>query len=250
MNLIKLGIKLWSTNSNWYPLFVDAYKSRRVDYLELLYVPGYQQGLEILIANKIPIIVHAPAFGQKVLFGRDKLEDSNRIIQDTFNFAKKLNAEKVIVHPDVGNKEKFTAFLKANKDKKMIIENMPKIATDGSVCLGYTIEEIKEYLQLGNSGFCLDFGHAIKSALSQKIEYKHFLKKIIELKPEIIHLCGGNTNYEIDEHLDLDRGDFDLPYLIEIIKLSSAERITFEVPKTNGLDNDLRNIKYFKRYFE
>ena len=244
---IKVGMKLWSINFDLYPDLVNYYREGKIDYLELLYIPGQEKNIEILIENKIPIIVHSPSFGQKVLFAQDSLEKSNAIIQQTFDFAQKLNANKVIVHPDIGEKEIFLTFLKENCDKKMIIENMPKIAVNDLICLGYSIDEMKEFLNVGNFAFCLDFGHAIKSAISQNIDYRVFLKKMIDLEPEILHICGGHSNIGKDEHLNLDEGDFDLKYIIEMIKLSTVKRVTFEVPKSNGLKNYFRNIEYFRQ---
>lgn len=246
MKVIAYGIKLWSINSDLYPEFVKLYKSGKVDYLELLYVPGKSDNIEILIKNKIPIVVHAPNFSQNIFFGNTQLKENNKIIEETFYFSQKLNADGVIIHPDIGKKGNFIRFLKANKDKKLIIENMPKTALNGSFCLGYDIDDMAEFLSIGNFDFCLDVGHAIKSAFSQKIDYKKLLQSFIKLKPRIIHICDGYLNTEKDEHLSLGNGDFDLNFIAELIKKSEIKKLTFEVPKLYGLNNDIKNIEFFK----
>lgn len=246
MNSIRYGAKLWSTNPNLYGDFVRCYKEGKADYLELLYIPGKVEDINILINNKIPVVIHAPNFNQGVFFANDKFGGNTKILLETLELAKKFNTPQVILHPDVGEKENFIKFLEIHKDKKLIIENMPKMALDGSICLGYTIKEIKGFLKIGDFDFCLDFGHAIKSAISQGIDYKKFLEKIIKLNPKIVHLCDGKLNNEKDEHLNLGDGDFDLKFIAELIKCNNIEKITFEVPKKDGLSNDIKNVDTFK----
>ena len=124
---------------------------------------------------------------------------------------------------------------------------MPKKALDGKVCLGYTKEEIIEFTRIGNFDFCLDFTHAIKSAISQNKDYKTIIKDFASLKPKLFHLCDGTLKTEIDEHLNLGEGEFDLKFIKNIIQESKCKKVTFEVPKLNKLDNDIKNINYFRK---
>lgn len=247
MNQIKYGIKLWSSNSDLYSELVSLYKQKKVDYLELLYVPDITENLKVLIDNKIPIVIHAPNFSQNILFGDGQLEKNHQILKDTLEFAKKLNSHEIIIHPDIGKKDFFIRFLNNFKSEKLIIENMPKIALNGSVCLGYDLDDINEYLKIGNFDFCLDFAHAVKAAISKKIDYKIFLEKMFELKPKIAHLSDGTLKSEKDEHLNLGEGEFDLRFIAKLLKKSNVEKLTFEVPKKDGLTNDLKNIEFFKK---
>lgn len=243
---IKYGIKLWSINSELYGEFIELYKKGKADYLEILYVPNKEEGIDILIKNNIPVVVHAPTYNQNILFAKGNTKENKDIIQKTLDFSKKLKAKVIIVHPDVGNKEKFIEFLKAYKHENLIIENMPKLSLNGKDCLGYNIKELKEFISTGDFGLCFDFSHAIKSAISQKKDYKKQLKELIKLNPSIAHISDGTFKNENDEHLNLGEGDFDLKFIIKLIKKSSIKNITFEVPKTRGLQNDIKNIEYFK----
>ena len=251
MNSIKFGIKLWSSNSELYHQIVKYYKEGRFDYLELLYVPGKKDKIRELTDNKIPIVIHAPNFSQGVIFGDSRFKHNHEMLLEILEFASLLNSNEIIVHPDIGKKENFIRFLKANRDNVLIIENMPKMALDGSTCLGYNIKDMEEFVNVGGGGFgfCLDFGHAIKSAISQSIDPKKFLVDMIKLKPRMAHICDGRLNTEKDEHLSIGEGEFDFKFIVELIKSScSIEKITFEVPKTNGLENDLRNIDLLKSF--
>ena len=75
-------------------------------------------------------------------------------------------------------------------------------------------------------------------------------KVLSELNPKIVHICDGNLDTEKDEHLNLGEGDFDLKFIAELIRKNNIEKITFEVPKKDGLSNDLRNIECFKKIIE
>jgi endonuclease IV len=243
----KYGIKLYSTNHELYSNFIELYHKKRVDFLELLYMPGKEEEVNQLIKNDIPIIIHAPTLSQGVAFASDNFNKNRKIIEKISNFADRVNAESIIIHPDVGNKDNFINFLKMNKDRKIMIENMPKKALNNNVCLGYTKKEINEFVNIGNFELCLDFTHAIKSAISQNLDYKIEIKDFASLKPKLFHLCDATLKTEVDEHLNLGEGEFDLRFIKNIIQESDCKKITFEVPKLNGLDNDIKNIEYFKK---
>jgi deoxyribonuclease IV len=250
MNSIKYGIKLWSTNSNLYGDFIKSYHEKKVDYLELLYSPGNIEDIDLLIKNRIPVVIHAPTFNQNVLFGDGRFEENDKVLKETMRFAEKLNSSQIIIHPDIGRKNHFIKFLGEHKDKRLIIENMPKKGIGGAECIGYALKEIKEYLDIDNFDFCIDFAHAIKSAISQNIDYKKFLKDLMGLNPRIAHISDGTLKSEEDEHMSLGEGDFDLKFIATLIKKSTIEKLTFEVPKTNGLTNDVANMDLFKEIFK
>ena len=97
----------------------------------------------------------------------------------------------------------------------------------------------------------MDFSHAVKSAKSQNIDYKEFIKDLfIIMKPTYFHISDGLIGSEVDEHLDLGAGDQDLLFIKnKIVEISSDKdmNLVFEVPKNiDNLDNDIKNITYFK----
>jgi len=112
------------------------------------------------------------------------------------------------------------------------------------------LEQIKFIRDCGFN-FCLDFIHAIKSAISQKMDYKKFIEELIpELKPFYFHISNGKENNEKDGHMDLFAGDFDIKWIKETLLKLKAEKdiyLVFETPKgKNGLENDIKNINYFR----
>ena len=97
---------------------------------------------------------------------------------------------------------------------------------------------------------CLDFGHAIKSALSEGMSYKTFIEILVnELTPTYFHLSQGDLTNEKDEHKNLWEGSFDLKWIkgrIEKIASTRTVSTVFETPKQDGLTNDIKNMDYFR----
>lgn len=248
---MKFGIKLWSINHELYEEAVDLIKRGKADYLELLYVPGAKDKLEFLKQNKIPVIIHAPTYHHRVCFSDNNFEKNDKMFKETVKIADYLNAEKIIIHPGKGNGENFARFLRQHQDNRIIIENMPKVALDGALCTGYSPSQIRGFLLLGPFSFCLDFSHAIKASLSLKLDYKEYLKKFMKIKALMFHISDGRLSIETDQHLSLGEGNFDLSFIKKLIKENEAathksKNLTFEVPKGQGLKNDIKNIELFK----
>lgn len=243
---MKYGVKLWSTNNNLYKDVISLI-NQEFDYLELLYVPFQEKDVQLLIDAKVPMIIHTPTLTQGICFSYNDIGKNYRFFEMTQEFANKLNAEYIIMHPDFGKKKNFTNFLRKIDDQRVLIENMPKYGTENELAIGYSISEIKEFLEIGNFGFCLDFEKAIKSALAQNISYKGFIKELMKLNPNMFHISDGKTNNFRDEHLNLGEGNFDLKFLKNCIDKSENKLVTIETPKKNGLNQDILNLKYFKK---
>ncbi len=242
---MKVGIKLWTTNNNLYNKFLDIYKKGKVNYLELKYILGKKENLDLIKNNKIPVVIHSQNCIEGVCFSDGNLKKNLKIFKELLRIANYLNSERIIIHPGIGTSKNFIEFLKNINTNKLIIENMPKVAI-GKQAIGFDVDEIKEFLSIGNFKFCLDFSHAIKSAISQNLDYKVYIKKFLKLKPFMFHFCDGHSNIEKDEHLNFGQGNFDLKFLKKCIKNNENKMITIETPKGNGLDQDIKNIEYFK----
>ncbi len=243
---MKYGIKLWSSNNNWYKELINLL-IQDFDYLELLYVPFQENDIQLLIDANIQIVIHAPTLTQGVCFSYDDINKNLNFFKKTQEFATKVNAEYIIIHPDFGKKKYFINFLKKINDQRVLIENMPKYGTENELAIGYSKSEINEYMEINNFGFCLDLEKAIKSALAQNISYKEFIKDLLKLKPNMFHISDGKTDNLRDEHLNLGEGDFDLKFLKNCIEKSENKLVILETPKKNGLNQDILNLKYFKK---
>jgi deoxyribonuclease-4 len=243
---MKYGIKLWSSNVELFEEAKRLHDIKDIDFVELLFIPGKDTKS---LDGSIPIIVHSPHFGHGVSYGGPDLEKNIKILRQTIGYAKKMNAPYVIIHPEVGKKENFSRLLK-NLDKKdtnmILIENMPCKGYGGVDMIGFQPDELREYLSIGNFGFCFDISHAIKAAITMKTDVDKYLDTLGKLGPKVVHISDGRLNNDSDEHLDIGKGDYDFKTIKKRIENMHAEYLTFEVPKTKLLDNDLKNIKRFR----
>ncbi|MFC1801733.1 hypothetical protein ACFLZB_04700, partial [Nanoarchaeota archaeon] len=89
---MEYGIKRWSTNYDSYEQVINLYKKSKIDYLELLYIPGEEKKLELLKNSKIPIIIHAPTSHQNISFSDSNFERNNKIFNDLLRITNHLNS--------------------------------------------------------------------------------------------------------------------------------------------------------------
>ena len=248
MNNIKFGLKLWSTD---YDLIKEAgtlIKEPLFHYIELLVIPGS----EILFFQKVnvPYIIHITHEGSGLNLADDKKEEFNlKIINESIRWADKLNAKYLILHPGFGEIEKTKDFLTKINDKRILIENMPKVGMDDEKMIGFTPEEVEE-LKKDKFGFCLDLNHTIKTAVSLKKDYKQYIKEFLRLKPLMFHISDGNLDQEKDEHLDIGKGEYDFKFLMNCVKENESKYLTLETPKDDltSCKRDLENLRTLRRF--
>lgn len=250
--MIQCGIKFWTTNKYCFKEALGLFEGGKIDFVELYIVPNSFNIQELEILKKIPIIIHSVHEDHN--FNIFQLDDfqaelfKNQVVK-TADF---LKSRFIVLHSGVGiSKELFKKNLVKIYDKRIIVENMPKITMDGKICFGYSLEQLKFIKEDCRLNICFDFGHAIKSAMSQELDYKDYIKSLIRhLKPSYFHLSGGEKKNEKDEHLNLFEGDLDLSWIKNLL-VQTAEKedigLVFETPKSgNDLGNDVKNINYFK----
>ncbi|MDP2741766.1 MAG: TIM barrel protein [bacterium] len=255
INNIKFGLKLWSTNSRkMFREAVELFKKREIDFIELYVVPdsfilGRSDFLNDL--KKIPTAIHCPHTEHN--FDIFTLNDPKVKLfkEQVIKTADFLGSKFIIVHAGVGESETtFKENIKKINDKRIIIENMPKVGVNNELCFGYSYLQLKFIKDCGFN-FCLDLAHATKSAISQKIDHKEFIEKLtFDLKPFYFHISNGGISSEKDEHKNLFDGEFDIKWIKKtLVKLGEKNDIylVFETPKgENGLENDIKNMKYFR----
>jgi len=252
INMIKYGIKLWTINKTWFKEAVNLFQKKQVDFIELYVVPNYCQKDDLKIFQKAEISIHAPHFTHSFDIFQLDAEKEALFKSQIIKIADFLNSKYIILHAGTGsNPNIFRKNFKKIYDKRILIENLPKVGLDDRICFGYSLEQLNFIKSQCKADICLDISHAIKSAISQKINYKNFLKSLIlKLKPNYFHLCDGKLNNEKDKHFNLGEGDFDLKWIKEILINLSLKKdifLVFETPKcNNNLKNDIKNINYFK----
>jgi endonuclease IV len=111
--------------------------------------------------------------------------------------------------------------------------------------IAHTRDDVKKIMDQCGVGFCLDLAHASKAGLALKKDYKAVVRQFFALGPRVAHISDGCLDNGIDEHLDLGKGELDLNFFVSMIVNSDIEYLTFEVPKRDGLKNDIKNVAYW-----
>jgi sugar phosphate isomerase/epimerase len=131
---------------------------------------------------------------------------------------------------------------------KLVVENKPSLALDDRICRGATVEEMRTILDSTGLKFCFDIGHAIKSALYQKVDISIFMSQLIELSPLVVHVSDGRLDNYYDEHKHLGEGEFDLATILSMLDRSTTQYFTIESNKLSkeNLDDFEQDVHYAK----
>lgn len=250
----KLGLKLWSINTDcYYEEAKRLYNEGWFDYIELYVVPNSLDKIEKWKKIEIPFIIHCPHFAHGFNLAKKEKKGSNRkIFDEVQKYADILNAKYIVIHGGIdGNVEETATQLASFCEPRALIENKPMIALPnkmgGKFCRGYNIEEIKYIKNVANCGFCLDFGHAICSANSQDREIYSYCEEFLSLNPQMFHLTDNmDITSPYDSHLHLGEGELDLEKIKKILPQNAI--ITLETVKNSkeNLDDFIKDSKCMK----
>ena len=166
--MYKLGLKLWSINTDYYyNEAIRLYNDGVYDYIELYVVPNSIKTLSQWMELDIPFIIHAPHFAHGFNLAKKEYEKGNiEKYNEVKEFADVLMAEHIIFHGGIdGSIDETARQLAALNEPRALIENKPLRAIPnkmgGEFCRGATIEELKIVIDTANCGFCFDVGHAV-----------------------------------------------------------------------------------------
>ena len=237
---IQFGLKLWSINQSLLEEAVHLIEAREFSYIELMKVPGTD--IQPFLDTDVPYIIHAvevdianPAHKKK----------SREIIKSSQILADQVNAPWIIMHPLRGDVQKIAQFIYELQDPRILIENMPYFGLDLIPLAGSTPKEIDYFCHESKCGFCLDLNHAVKAACAFEIPYKEYITEFSLLNPTMYHLSDGTIDGGKDVHLSIGDGEYDMEFMMEIIRKQNTDAyVTLEVPKNYG---DLREAKESKR---
>ncbi len=197
-------------------------------------------------------MIHAPHHTHGLNLCRPDLARKNRnLLDQAKQYAELLDADKIIVHPGVGTDlEESCRQLRENSDERILVENMPYWGLNGMPCLGATLDALKRLISASRGGFCLDIGHAIKSAASRELDVYSELERFMGLKPEVVHIMDGESSNRFDEHLHLGDGDYHWPKIKTALSENGLlnARFTVETPKeeTTFRDDFLADVHFFR----
>lgn len=252
---MKLGLKLWSSNTDAYLREAEKLYSQKVfDYIELYVVPGTVDTIEkwkkLRAESNIPFTLHAPHFIHDVnLANQDKEKTNIRKFDEVKEFAKALDASYIVVHSGIeGNIDEAIRQLKIINLSNMLIENKPYIAPlgDGKRCRGAEFEEIVKVIDEIGCGFCLDVGHSICTANSLKLDPYEFLAKFNTLNPTCYHLSDNFIDTDMDKHLHFGQGNYDLKRIFGIIDTNKNIAIETNKNSRENLDDFVEDVKWLK----
>ena len=246
---MKLGLKLWSVNTDAYLReAVKHYARKAFDYIEIYFVPGSEATAAEWKATGIPCIVHAPHSRHGVNLAAADHEPYNR---ETFaavrKFADALSAPDIIAHGGaLGSIAEIVRQLKLIGDPRILIENKPYLPIDRSniKLAGSTPKEIEEIIAGANCGFCLDIGHMVASANAHAADWRDYFTAFLALKPKMFHLSDLQADSDIDQHLHFGVGA--LPLKEIVARLPSDARISIETKRdsADNLDDFVRDAAF------
>jgi len=244
---MKFGLKLWSINTDLIAQAVHLIDEKVFDYIELMVIPDSE--IKPFLID-VPYIIHIPheKFGVNIGDPAAK-EYSLRKINESIIWADQMNAKHLILHAGHGSMQHATDLLRGLSDSRLLIENVPKVGLGGEAMIGYSPAQIKELIGDSDMGLCLDFGHAVKAAVSLGVDYKEYVQRFMGLEPKVFHVSDGMLSGERDEHLGIGEGEYDFEYLLSFVCTSITKFITVETPRMdqNSLQEDVQNVEFLKK---
>ncbi len=253
-----LGLKLWSTNTDYYLKAARGlYEEGFFDYIELYFVPDSLETAKQWKTLEVPFTVHAPHFAQGVNLADPEKENFNRkIYVDVARFMDELAAKYVVVHSGTrGTIEETARQLKLINIRDVLIENKPYRSgiTKGIFFRGATYEELDYIINELNCGFCLDVGHAIcaynslkeKSGAASQYDY---VKLLNGLNPTCYHISDDLIENEDDKHMHLGAGSYDWGKIFQIIDRDKDISIETEKDSKENLDDFKDDVAFVRRF--
>lgn len=252
--MYKLGLKLWSINTDcYYDEAIRLYNDSVFDYIELYVVPNTLDTLDKWKNLNIPFVIHCPHFAHGFNLAKAEKKESNRkIFNEVQKFADGLNVSYIVIHGGIdGCIEETAKQLASFNESRALIENKPFVALPnrmgGNYCRGYNVDEIKFVMDIAKCGFCLDFGHAICAANSLKFEPYSYIEKFTTLNPSMYHLTDiQDMTSPYDAHPHIGAGDLNIRRILDMIP--KDKNITVETIKNSkeNLNDFIEDMKWIK----
>ena len=217
------GIKIWSKdvykNPEFFRQCVKAVKEQIFNYIELFVIADtFDETSGALGAelNGLPVIIHAPHASFGLNTGDRELETSNRHqLRDSRRFADLLHSETIILHAGEGEGETYInetiRQFRLINDPRITLENLPyQCSSTHKILHGSSVEEVRQIIAETGCQFCLDFSHAVCASNHHQLDVYKELERYNALHPVMYHLCDGDINSEVDQHLHYGEGNYDL----------------------------------------
>ena len=222
----KYGFKIFSTILQKAPRLlsecVDFAETHKDVFLELMVLS--ENSVSDLLEIKrqtgdIEVRIHVPHNIMGFDAGNKNLEMQNiKTVMLAKHAADIFKSKTIVVHAGCGHgynfiDETIRQFVLFN-DERIIVENLPCVASNAELLHGNIAEEIKYIMDKTGCGFCFDFSHAICAAGELNIDIGYQLKSLFDLKPAVYHLCDGDITKTEDMHLNLGTGNYPLKHFV------------------------------------
>lgn len=253
--MLRLGLKLWSTDTQYLGAARALHARGVFDFLELM-VPGASslEDLPRWADVPWPIILHAPHSECGLNMAQAALESQNRAeIVRVAEACRVLRPERVIFHPGLEGAldetiRQIGVFRRACPEpfRLGVIENKPRRGLRGQTLCGAAPEEIRRVMTATGLGFCLDLPHAVAYANWAGQPWHAVVEEFLRLRPVMFHLADGDAQAEIDAHLHLGAGT--LPLKEILARIPPGATVTLETDKRlpDRLDDFVDDIEYVR----
>ena len=246
-NSIRLGLKLFSTDTELLPEATRLWQKKVFHYIELYTIPGtFEKTAGVWRNCQIPYVIHAPHSEHGVnLAVAGQWEENRKYFEESRKFADNLKAEIIIVHGGhTGTIDETIRQIALLDDERICLENKPEIGLNNEQCIGWSPGEFQLVLDSGvlSAGTVLDFGHAVCAAFSEGIPPMELVMKFLAFNPKVFHLSDGNTASEKDAHLNIGHGDFKITKLLSVVPENAY--VTLETPRSslNGINDFVKDV--------
>lgn len=255
MKVLKIGLKIWSTNQNYLSSVKELKDQGIFDYIELFVAPDSSEDhIKMWKDLDVPFLLHAPHSYAGLNLSDKELEQQNRLlIHKVKLFEMSLRAEKIIFHPGINGAldetiRQINLFKTDFPDvfNKMIIENKPKIGLGGEICVGATYDEILKTKQETGCGFCFDIGHAMCFASWAKQPWEVVMDEFLRLEPEVFHLSDGDVGTVYDDHRHFGEGNYDLQKILSKVPDGSYLSIETHKDSNENLNDFIKDVNYLR----
>lgn len=231
---LQIGIKVHSVNIDLRPFLIDAFRKECFHYIEIFIVPNSADYLKTWQSSGIPCFLHAPhSYSNLNLSIAAQKNGNDSLLKEVDIYRNSLHPKRIIFHPGIKGTiletiEQINFFKRIYPEifEVALIENKPKIALQGEVCIGSSPDEIKTIMDKTGIGFCLDIGHAIYYSAWANMDYMTVLSEFLRLGPFMFHLSDGVKISQTDIHLNFGKGDFDLKKILH--KIPADTYLTIE----------------------
>lgn len=244
---LNFGLKLYSTDIELIPN-AQRIKDEFFHFVELYIVPGsYEKTIHHWKDFDVPFIIHAPHSLHGFNLARaENWKNNLKYFSETRIFADELDSEIIIIHGGYnGSLHESIRQIKLLDEKRIILENKPKLGLKNELCIGWSPSEFRNAFETGVlKGIALDFGHAVNAANSLDVHAMTIIEEFIEFSPIIFHISDGDRLSEKDMHFNLGHGNFNL--LEFVVLIPEGGLLTIETPrcKLHDLSEFLEDITF------